>query len=121
VDGARLPERLLAARLAFHRRLAEALPLVRVQEVAGVEAVVSPGAPERSVLNAAVLAAPPPTPPGRRARRRLPGRRRPRLDGVGAAGVGCRGLHRSARPATAGLSRARPADGDDAAVRRGSW
>jgi GNAT superfamily N-acetyltransferase len=54
-----LPDRLVIARQTFHRRLAEALPDVRVVEVGGVEALVSPGAPERSVVNAAVLAEPP--------------------------------------------------------------
>jgi GNAT superfamily N-acetyltransferase len=52
-------ERVVRSRLAFHRALAATAPGMRVAEVEGVEALVSPAAPERSVLNAAILTRPP--------------------------------------------------------------
>ena len=62
MDQAAGLERVMRSRVAFHRALAATVPAVRVEEVEGVEALVSPGAPERSVVNAAVLTAPHPEP-----------------------------------------------------------
>src|SRR5262245_28712350 len=62
MDQATALERVMRSRVAFHRALAATIPAVRVEDVAGVEALVSPGAPERSVVNAAVLGGPHPDP-----------------------------------------------------------
>ena len=48
----------MLSRAAFHRALAASIPAVRVDEIEGVEALISPGAPERSVVNAAILTRP---------------------------------------------------------------
>lgn len=58
MDQAAALGRVMRSRVAFHRALAATIPAVRVEDVEGVEALVSPGAPERSVLNAAVLTGP---------------------------------------------------------------
>ena len=48
----------MLSRAAFHRALAASVPAVRVEEIEGVEALISPGAPERSGVNAAGLTRP---------------------------------------------------------------
>ena len=60
MDDETLLARVAAGRVAVHRALAAAAPGTRLERVAGVETLVTPAVPERSLPNAAALTGPHP-------------------------------------------------------------